>query len=253
MKFSLCVEPVLTHLSWEDRITVAKDCGFDAVEFWSMRDKNPQTILQRCQRENLEIAAISVCDSWEVRLNDHCDLVKSRMKETVELGKQVNCSTFIGLSGDMGQDGHGQMERLYDNLSYVAELLEKSGTTLVVEGLNSSIDHLGYYLDTASRTLEVIKKVNSPGVKMLYDCYHMQIMEGNLADTMMENLPYIHHIHCAGVPGRHEPNLGEIYYPYLVQQLEQWQYAGYFGLEYWPTYDHEVSLQESLSHLKQGV
>jgi len=93
--------------------------------------------------------------------------------------------------------------------------------------------------------IDIVKRVESPNLKMLYDIYHMQIMSGNLIDFIGENIEYIGHFHIAGVPGRHEPFTGELNYRYIVDEIDRMGYDGYFGLEYWPSFDDEESLRRT--------
>jgi hydroxypyruvate isomerase len=115
--------------------------------------------------------------------------------------------------------------------------------TLLLEPLNSVVDHVGYFLDSAKLALQVVRDVGSPNLKLLYDIYHMQIMEGNIVQTISENIQSIGHVHCAGVPGRHELYLGELNYQNIFDKIDELNYEGYVGLEYFPTMKSEESLE----------
>ncbi len=97
---------------------------------------------------------------------------------------------------------------------------------------------------------EIVRSVGSNSVKLLYDVYHMQIMEGNIIDTVTRNIDLIGHFHSAGVPGRHEHFNGENDYPNILKAIAATPYSRFFGLEYWPTYDHRQSLKDVLAYLK---
>ena len=92
--------------------------------------------------------------------------------------------------------------------------------------------------------------VNNPGLKLLYDVYHMQIMEGNHIASIKENISLIGHFHSASVPGRNELYSGEINYASIMKAINDSGYDGYFGLEYWPTVQEEISLSKTLEYLK---
>jgi hydroxypyruvate isomerase len=139
---------------------------------------------------------------------------------------------------------------LIENLKRVSELCEKEGVTIVLEALNSINDHKGYYLDSSYIGFEIVKTVNSPSIKLLFDCYHMQLMEGNLVNNITENISYIGHFHSAGVPGRHELHLGETNYPRVIRAAEEAGYDRYFGFEYWPSCDSEQSVKDTLRYVK---
>lgn len=250
MKISLCIEPVFSDQPVEARVQLAKDCGVDAIEFWDAGFKAGPAIAKACERAGMPIACMSVKDSWAIRLSDAPQKVLGAMEETVKAGKDLGCSMFIGLSGEQTGRVQAQKSLLIANLSRVAELMEKHGCVALIEPLNSLYDHKGYYLDSASEGFEIVRAVGSPGVKLLYDIYHMQLMEGNLVNSITTHADAIGHFHCAGVPGRHEPQNGEIHYPAVVRAIEGMGYAGHFGLEYWPTYEDAQSVADTVAYLR---
>jgi hydroxypyruvate isomerase len=121
--------------------------------------------------------------------------------------------------------------------------------TLLLEPLNTRYDHPGYFLTSSNAGAEICRKIGSPRMKLLFDCYHMQIMEGDLVKHIERNLDVIGHFHSAGVPGRHEPYQGETDYPFLLAQIEKLGYQGVFGLEYQPSIDHDESVRKTLAYL----
>lgn len=252
MKYSLCIEPVFTECDFCERVARARECGVDAVEFWDPESKDLKALARVCEKQNMPVAAMSVAKSWQIRLNEDRDAVLRQLEQTVEWGEMVGCKTFIGLAGDTTAHPDRQDTVLVENLKAAAELMEKADACLVIEPLNTLVDHKGYYLDSAREAFNVVKAVNSPGVKVLYDCYHMQIMEGNVLDTVLHNLKWIGHFHSASVPGRNELYRGELYYPLLVKKLAAVSYEGYFGMEFWPTGDDAQAVRENLEYLRTG-
>lgn len=252
MKISLCIEPVFEDLSFEDRIAAARDCGVDAIEFWDAASRDRTAIARACERVGLPVAAISVFDSWKVRLNDAPRTVLANIDETIRMGKDLECKHFIALSGDCNGN-RAQTPLLIENLKRVAEVAEKHDVIVVLEALNSLYDHKGYYLDSAEEGISIIRSVNSSSIKFLYDVYHVQIMEGNLINGITQHIDAIGHFHFAGVPGRHEPQNGEINYAAVVRAIEKMNYAGYCGLEYWPTMDSNQSVSETVNFLRKAV
>lgn len=116
----------------------------------------------------------------------------------------------------------------------MAPFLEEAGVTLVVEPLNILVDHPGYYLYSSEEAFQIIDEVGSPNVKVLFDIYHQQIMEGNLISRIQRNINKIGHFHAADNPGRHELYMGEIQYLNVFRAIEETGYRGYIGFEYFP-------------------
>ncbi len=143
-----------------------------------------------------------------------------------------------------------QKSLLIENLKRLSEFCEKQNVVVVLEALNSLYDHKGYYLDSSYIGFEIIKAVNSPAIRLLYDCYHMQIMEGNLINSIKTNIDFIGHFHSAGVPGRHELHLGETNYPYVIKAAENAGYDRYFGFEFWPSYEDKKSVRDVMAYVK---
>jgi hydroxypyruvate isomerase len=142
--------------------------------------------------------------------------------------------------------------KLVMNLGFSHQVImeEKNGVTIVLEALNSLYNHKGYYLDSSYVGFEIMKAVDCPNVKLLFDCYHMQLMEGNLVNSITTNIDYIGHFHSAGVPGRHELHKGETNYPFVIKAADDAGYDRYFGFEYWPTYDNKQSLTDILNYVR---
>jgi hydroxypyruvate isomerase len=134
----------------------------------------------------------------------------------------------------------------------IAPLAEKAGVTLVLEPLNVYVDHPGYFLDGSAAGFDLVRAVGSPRIKLLYDIYHMQVMEGNIIQTLTSNLDVIGHVHVADVPGRHEPGTGELSYANIFEALRQAGYDKYVGFEFEPTVPSEEAAATSLALLKGG-
>ena len=132
-------------------------------------------------------------------------------------------------------------------LERVAPIAESENVTVVVELLNSKVNHPDYHGDRTPFGVEVIKRVGSSHVKLLYDIYHMQIMEGDVIRTIRDNQEYIAHYHTAGVPGRHElDDNQELNYPAICRAIIETGYQGYLAHEFIPTRDPMTSLREAV-------
>jgi len=153
-------------------------------------------------------------------------------------------------SGDRtGGDYYRQKAALIEALGRAAEVAQRKGFTLNLEPLNDKVDHPGYFLVSREEAVDIVRQVNAPNVKALYDLYHQQIMTGDHIAFLLAHLPWIGHFHAAGVPGRHEVFTGELNYPVVIKRILEAGYAGTFGLEYVPSLPDEQSLRDTWDYL----
>jgi len=171
-------------------------------------------------------------------LNDKANHEKAlaKLREAIEATAEAGFPNVICMSGNRGtvSEEEGQ-KNCVEALKQVAGLAEKKGVTVVMELLNSKVDHKGYMADHTTWAVDVCKKVGSPRVKVLYDIYHMQIMEGDLIRTIRDNIDHIGHFHTGGNPGRNEiDETQEIYYPAVMKAIAETKYDGYVAHEFVP-------------------
>ena len=250
MKYSLCIEPIFENVDFYDRIKLAAEAGLDAIEFWDPTVYDCDRIGKIAQQEGIDVAICCLGDAWGNRLTEEPAAVVANYKNAVPMIKSMGCNSAIGLSGDLDGKGDTQKNILIYNLLKLAELAEKDDITICVEALNSINDHKGYYLDSSTVGFEILKCVDSPKIKLLYDVYHMQIMEGNVIENITKNINLIGHFHSAGTPGRNEHHNGEVAYPTVINAIKKTGYDRYFGLEYWPTYESVQSISDVMKYLK---
>jgi hydroxypyruvate isomerase len=162
--------------------------------------------------------------------------------------KVPNVITLFGARRGMSdQEG---IDNCITGLNRVKKFAEDHGVTLCVELLNSKVDHKDYQGDHTSYGVAVVKGVDSPRVKLLYDAYHMQIMEGDLIRTIRDNIQYIAHFHCAGVPGRHEiDDTQEVNWHAVAKAIADLNFSGYIAQEFVPTRDPLTSLKQAVEVL----
>jgi hydroxypyruvate isomerase len=183
------------------------------------------------------------------RIEHHDALVgiyEPLLKQAAEAGaKQVICfpGNREGMSDEQG------LENCAIGLNRLLPLAENLGITLVMELLNSKVDHPDYMCDHTAWGVKLCKKLNSENFKLLYDIYHMQIMEGDVIATIRENHRYISHYHTGGVPGRHEIDASqELNYPAIMQAIADTGYTGHVGQEFIPSrQDPFASLREAIA------
>jgi hydroxypyruvate isomerase len=176
----------------------------------------------------------------------HHRLVRE-MEENIGRAAAANVPNVITFSGNRrGQPDAEGLDNCVIGLNLVKKMAEDKGVTICVELLNSKIDHHDYQCDHTAWGVELIKRVDSPRVKLLYDIYHMQIMEGDIIRTIRQNIQYIAHFHTGGVPGRHElDNTQELQWRTVAEAIVNSGYTGYFAHEFIPTRDPMKSLDEA--------
>ena len=175
--------------------------------------------------------------------------IDPKMREAIKAAAAAGAPNVIVLAGDRkgltDEEGLANCALFLDNIKGLAE---EQGVTLCMELLNSKVNHPGYMCDHTAWGVELCKRVNSPRVKLLYDIYHMQIMEGDTIRTIQQNIKYIGHFHTAGNPGRHEfDDTQELNYKGICKAIAELGYQGYLSHEYTPTKDPIETLNKMMS------
>jgi len=249
MKFSVCINSVTGELSRQDAIRLSKKLGYEAVEFWEGTDFPVDEYKQVVDETGLKVACMG---SGAVPLVDPAKRPEflEKLAEAIANAKSLGAKGLIALAGQElpGVSREAQHDSIVAGLKEAAKLLAGTDIVLNIEPLNTLVDHQGYYLATSAEAFEIVGKVNSPNIKVLYDIYHQQITEGNLIANITANIDLIGHFHVAGNPGRGEPYFGEINYGEVFKAIDTAGYSRYVGLEYWPKVDGvEESLKKVLA------
>ena len=172
------------------------------------------------------------------------DNLIATMPKAVALGVP-NLITFFG--NRQGRSDREAIDNCVAGLNRLKGAAEQHGITVCVELLNSKVDHADYQGDRTAFGVEVVAAVNSPRVKLLYDIYHMQIMEGDVIRTIRQHHPHIAHYHTGGVPGRHElDDTQELQWPAICRAIVETGFKGYFAHEFVPVRDPMTSLREAV-------
>jgi len=236
VKLSVCVEMIFTELPFIDRIAAVAEAGYGAYEFWGWRKKDLGAIKRATQRAGITVSGLVLDTAATLVDPDTHDQLVGDAQETFAVAQELSCRTVIATTGNERRDvaRADQHAAVVAGLRAVASYAEAAGITVVVEPLNTLVDHAGYFLTGADEGAALIREVDSPAVRLLFDIYHQQVTEGNLSARLEAYRDLIGHIHIAGVPGWRDPGHGEINYPFLMNQLRSWPYRGYVGLEYRP-------------------
>jgi hydroxypyruvate isomerase len=176
------------------------------------------------------------------------DGIEKRFREVVDRAVAAKASSTIVFSGNRkGMSDEEGLDNTVIGLNRIKKYAEDAGLLTVLELLNSKVDHKDYMCDHTKWGAEVIKRVNSPQIKLLYDIYHMQIMEGDVIRTVRDNHEYIGHYHTGGIPGRKEiDDTQELNYHAVAKAIADTGYQGYFAHEFLPTRDWFESLKQAV-------
>jgi hydroxypyruvate isomerase len=175
-------------------------------------------------------------------------MLLAELEEAIPLAAAAGVPNIIAMFGNRsGRSDAEAVEACVAGVRRIAPLAEEKGITVCLELLNSRVDHHGYQGDRTSFGAAVVGAVGSPRVKLLYDVYHMQIMEGDVIRTIRENIRWIGHVHTGGVPGRHEiDETQELNYPAIVRALADAGYTGFVAHEFEPTGEPLASLRRAV-------
>ena len=223
-------------------LRAAKEIGYEAVELI------PHALWDIARDAGLVIAtegAGEIGQGWN-RKENHADLLRI-VAQKLDLAVEYQIPNLIVFSGNRAGLGDAEGARTAaEGLKQAAALAEAKGVTLVLELLNSKVDHPDYQCDHTAWGAQVIDQVASPCLKLLYDIYHMQIMEGDIIRTLRDNMQRIGHIHTAGNPGRNDlDEEQELYYPPILRAIRDSSFSGYVTQEFVPKGDPLAALRHA--------
>ena len=258
--------------SWAQEIHAAPRKGRikQSVSRWCYQKIPLDELCQRSAEMGLKAIDLLGVEEWEVprryglicsmgyagggdipnalnRMENHAKIEEAFRKNIPIAAKQgvPNVITFSGNRAGMPDDEGAK--NTIAGLSRVKKIAEDNGVTICLELLNSKVDHHDYMCDHTAWGVRVMETVNSPRVKLLYDIYHMQIMEGDLIRTIQKNIQWLGHFHTGGVPGRHElDNTQEVHWDAVMRGIAATNYNGYVAHEFVPTRDPLTSLREAV-------
>lgn len=258
MRFCANVSMLFAEVSFLERFELAGGAGFTAVEFWWPSGVDLGDLEREIGGLGLEVALFNF-DAGEMAAGDRGLLADPERHEqfrenvpvALGLAERLGCRRLNALVGLelLGMGRKEQLELARENVAWAAELASKQGAEIMIEALNT-FESGPYLLSRTGQAAEFMESIGRPNVKLQYDAYHMQRMEGNLVANLREYIGQIAHVQVADSPGRGEPGTGEINYPYVFETLEDLGYDGYVGLEYNPTTE---KTEDSLSWLPKEL
>lgn len=230
---SVCIDMMYSYCDFYDRFAEVKSCGIDTVEFWGWANKD----IEKIKNSGMNISIFNL-DSRDEKLsydlsrgiiNDgRAEEFVAAVKESIPVYKELGAKAMIVL---IGEKNEFNPDNVFACLDAAKSVLEENDVNLVVEPLNS-IDRVGYSMPYAKPILEILRKLNTPHIKMLYDIYHQNMMDDFSMDDIKNNIDLIGHFHVADAPGRHEPGTGKVDYVSILKEIKTLPYNGYVGLEY---------------------
>jgi hydroxypyruvate isomerase len=241
-RFAANLSMLFTEQSFLDRFKAAAEAGFRAVEFMFPYEFSSREIAAALKDNGLELVLHNLpAGDWargERGIACQPDRVaefRDGVSRAIEYAQALNCPKLNCLAGIPPSGVTAEKARgvLVENLQYGAAKLEAAKIDLLLEPVNSH-DVPGFFVDRPSVGLSFLAEVGAKNLKLQYDVYHAQVMEGDLVNTIEREFDRIGHIQVADNPGRHEPGTGEINYPFVFRQIDELGYAGWIGCEYKP-------------------
>lgn len=232
--------------STADRIRAAAAYGIDAVEMWGWRDKDLDDL--RAALDETGVTLLSLIVDPQLQITDHSthDEYLVGVSQSLEVAQRLGAPHLVVVAGQEvpAVSRAEQHAAVVSVLSRAAELLQGSGVTLLLENLNSRVDHLGTYLDSTREGLDIVREVGSLHLRLLLDAYHAMVMGEDLVREIGEDIGLVGHVQVADAPGRHEPGTGSLDWKSLLRALRNLGYTGYWGMEYLPQTETIQSLAE---------
>ncbi len=242
MHLCVCIDALFPEKDFMSGLQLAAGCGYRWYEFWSWQGRDLPLIRREADRLGMRHAGCCV---------PFIPLTEPGRREEFLRGLRQSLGALQALGGslliaqvgpDTGEPREEQHRSIVEGLRAAAPMLEEAGAMLVIEPLNLRVDHAGYYLSESEEAFSLIEETGSPAIKVLFDIYHQQITEGDLIRRISAHIGQIGHFHAAGNPGRHELDIGEIYYPAILKAAAEAGYSGRVGLEYRPQADVRAGL-----------
>lgn len=250
-KLSVRVEALFRNMNLEQMMEKVAKAGYQGFEFGNWRAQDPAVITKLKNKLGLECACLvgnRAVNPKGMTLVDPADRegFLAEIKASTEAAKRFESTRLVTLTGNElpGVPREAQHKSIVEGLKAAHDVVAPHGVTLIVEPLNTLVNHQGYYLNHTPEAFEIMREVGSPNVKILFDIYHVQIMDGNLIDTIRKNIAAIGHFHVGDVPGRHEPGTGEIHYGNVFHAIREAGFRDFVAMEYGPAKDPMVTLAE---------
>ena len=244
--------------SFEEKVEAAARAGLQSVELVSeyvgWTDADIARALKHCRSFKLGMDTLIATPDWTKRPVSMVDPAQrdnflADVRTAITYAKKLEIPQVILMSGNaIPQRSHEeQYKSLLEGTKRAGDLAAKADVTMIVEPLNSLVNHKGFFLTTCTEGLKLIREVDNPRVKLLFDIYHEQVQEGNIIRTLTEAAPWVAVFHVADNPGRHDPGTGEIDYGNVYKAIRKTGFGGFVTMEYLPLGDQVASLIKAVN------
>jgi hydroxypyruvate isomerase len=240
LKFAANLTMMFTEWPFLDRFGAAADAGFQAVEYLFPYDHPPEAISERLERHKLTQALFNMPpgdwaagDRGLAALPDRFDELTDGVTTALRYAEATGVKRLHLMAGNADPRAPESQAAYRRAATHAAEALAQKGIDLLIEPINRR-NMPGYFLNDFGYAERLIADLALPNVRLQFDIYHRQIMHGDIAKALKLLMPVIGHIQIAGVPERHEPDIGEVNFPYLFKMLDEMRYCGFVGCEYNP-------------------
>ncbi len=250
--------------SFDDKLQTSAKAGMQSVELvteyihWT--DEDVKKYKKMAQSFGLGMDTILAQNDWTKRpvtmVNPaHREAFLADVKSGIEWSKKLDVPQIILMSGNdqPGMSHEEQYASLLESAKRAADLAAASDAKLIIEPLNSKVNHKGYFLNNCTEGLKLVKEVDNPHFRLLFDIYHEQVQVGNVIRTLTEAEPYVAVYHIADNPGRNDPGTGEMNYDNIYKAIQKTGYSGYITMEYLPVGDQVASLTKSVTEMRKSV
>jgi hydroxypyruvate isomerase len=250
--------------TFETKIEVAARAGLQSVELVGEHAKWSDAEITRMKKLTrsfgLGMDTIIATPNWKNRPVSMVDPAErdnflDDVRQAVTFAQKLEIPQIILMSGDaISRRTHEQQyASLLEATKRAGDLAAKADLTMIVEPLNSKVNHKGFFLTTCVEGIKLVREVDNPHVRLLFDIYHEQVQIGNVIRTISEAAPDVAVFHVADNPGRNDPGTGELNYPNIYKAIQKTGYSGYVTMEYLPLGDQVASLTKAVDEMRAAI
>lgn len=239
-RFAANLSLMFTEKPFLERFAGAAEAGFAAVEMLFPYEHPPETIAAQLSRHDLTLALFNLPPGdWGTgerglaALADRGDEMRSGVATAITYARATGAGRVHLMAGLADPENAAARSRYVESVRWCAHEVGRHGLDLLIEPINGR-DMPGYFLDDFDRAARLIDEIGLPNLKLQFDCYHCQILHGDVTTRLRRYLPVIGHVQIAGVPDRSEPDSGELNAAFLFAELDRLGYSGFVGCEYRP-------------------